>query len=443
MIELTLILFQFFLLFILFLFPITPYLNSHYLGKYNFDIYNIFCLNIIINLNIFLIFSIFIKNIELLFLINLGLAILFLLYNLKKNILFFKLINWKLLFLFFLVNISIFISIAEDPKLNWDGVVQWLPKASTYFQGLGFTDVGAHTYPHLGGFLWGYFWKNSFSGLEYSGRFFYIFFYILSIFSLINLLQINKKLKFPILLVFIIFILSITYDRFLFGGYQDTLLFSLLIMISNILYLIIVKNYKNFLTYSLYFMGAFICCWIKQEGLIYFFILSFILIFYEKRTKFIILNSIAFLVLLSIYFLLKLHLIGEVQFDQKIDFKIFNSFEFEIFKSIFLPLTINIFAAIIKYPLWLIILFFISISIFTKKNIPEIKYAYSFFVLNSVFIIFVIFYSCLNLNLDTCSLIMRVSMDRILYQSSGFYLIWIIYIFHKSEFFSKNRSYFN
>ena len=327
MIELTLILFHFFLLFILFLFPITPHLNNHYLGKYNFDIYNIFFFNIVINLNIYLIISIFIKNIQLLFLINIGLAILFLLYNLKKNILYFKLNNWKLLLLFFLVNISIFISVAENPKLNWDGAVVWLPKASTYFQGLGFTDVGAHTYPHLGGFLWGYFWKNSFSQLEYIGRFFYIFFYVLSIFSLINFLQVYKKLKFPILLMFIFFILSITYDRFLFGGYQDTLLFSLLIIISNILYLIKVKNYKNLFTYFLYFMGAFICCWIKQEGLIYFLILSFILIFYEKKTKIIIYHSITSILLLSIYFLLKYHLIGEVQFDQKIDLKIFNLFE--------------------------------------------------------------------------------------------------------------------
>ena len=441
MIEFILIILQFFVLSLLFLFPITPHINDRYLGKYNFDIYNILTINIILNLNIYLIISIFISDIKSLFFINIGLALFFIFINLKKNTLYFKSIDWRLLFLFFIINISFFTSLAEDPKLNWDGVVQWLPKASTYFQGLGFTNVGAYSYPHLGGFLWGYFWKNSILEMEYAGRFFYIFFYVLSVFSLINILKHKKKLNFLTITIFVIFIISITYDKFLFGGYQDTLLFSLIIIASNLLYLINIKKYQSFFTYFLFFLSAFICCWIKQEGLIYFTFLTLILILFEKSTKNKIVFLIFTLILLINYFLLRNYLIGEIQFDQKLDFKIFKLLDFNFVINILSSLIFNMIAAMLKYPIWLLILFFIFISLFTKKYLHEMRYIYFFLVLNLIFIFFIIFYSCLNLNFETCSLIMRVSMDRILYQSSGFYLVWIIYLFNNLKFFDSSRSY--
>lgn len=439
MIEYILIILQFFVLSLLFLFPITPYISNRYLGKYNFDIYNILSLNIIFNLNIYLIISIFITNIELLFFINIGLAFFFIFINLKQNILYFKSIDWRLLLLFFLINISFFTSLAEDPKLNWDGLVQWLPKASTYFQGLGFTNVGTYSYPHLGGFLWGYFWKNSYLEIEYLGRFFYVFFYILSIFSLINYLEIRIKSKFLILVIFLFFIISLSYDRFLFGGYQDTLLFSLLVIISKFLYLIIVKNHKNLVIYFLYFITAFICCWIKQEGFVYFITLTFILIFFEKPIKKKIILAISTIILLTIFVFIKNNLVGEIQFDQKLSINILNQIEFDFLIKVFISLLSNMLVAFIKYPIWLLILFFILYSIILKINVSVMKYVYSYFILNLMFISFIMFYSCLNLGIDSCSLIMKVSMDRIFYQSSGFYLIWIIYLFNNSKLFSKKN----
>ena len=123
MTELIFIVLQFFIITVLFLFPITPYVNDRYLEKYNFDIFNVFCINIIINLNCYLIISIFITEIKILFLINLAIASVALLISIKKNLIIFKSSNWKLLLLFFFINITFFISLAEDPKLNWDGLV--------------------------------------------------------------------------------------------------------------------------------------------------------------------------------------------------------------------------------------------------------------------------------------------------------------------------------
>tara|TARA_Y100000816_G_C26099262_1_gene582272 strand:- start:957 stop:2282 length:1326 start_codon:yes stop_codon:yes gene_type:complete len=440
MIEISQIIFQFFILLILFSFPITPYVNQQYLTKYNFNIFSIICLNIIINLNAYLILSTFIVNINLLFFINFFLAVTALIFNYKKNFFVIKSSDWKLLLLFFTINICIFISLAEDPRLNWDGIVQWLPKATTYFQGLGYTNVGAQTYPHLGGFLWGYFWKNNFLETEYIGRFFYVFFYLISIFSLNNYIKTSHKFKFIIVSIFLLSTISLTYDEFLFGGYQDTLLFAVLLVASKLLYLIIIKNKKDFFILLLYFLTAFICCWIKQEGFVYFVILTFVILFFEKNNK----NKFYFFILILlfslIYFYIKNFLIGSVQFDQKINFEVFQSLNFILIKEIILSMSLNLVSAIMKYPLWIFILFFILRAFFLNENFSKLKYVYSFFVLNFLFILLVIFYSCLNLGLDSCGLIMRVSMDRIMYQTSGFYLIWIIYIFYNSNFFSQIRS---
>ncbi len=440
MIELSQIAFHFFILSIFFIFPVTPYLNQRYLRKYNFDVYNIFCLNIVLNLNIYLIISIFIRNLELLFTINLILAFLFILTTFKKNIKIIKTYDWRLFLIFFLVNISIFTSIAEDPKLNWDGIYQWLPKASTYFHNLGFTIAGAPSYPHLGGFLWGYFWKNSFLEQEYVGRFFYAFFYVITIFSLLKYLKFNKKFKFPIICIFLTLIFSLTFDRFLFGGYQDVLLFSLILISSNFLYLIIAKRQNDFFILVIFFLSAFICCWIKQEGFIYFLILITIVVFSEKNKIKKIYSLISSLILIIIYFLIKNYLIGDLQFDQKININIFNFHNFYFLIDIFHTLLINFVTAIIKYPLWLFILFFILASIPEYKKIKNLRLIYSFLILNFLFIFLVIFYSCLNLGLESCNLIMKVSMDRIMYQSSGFYLIWIIYLFYNLKIFNKIRS---
>tara|TARA_B100000900_G_scaffold413519_1_gene437708 strand:- start:602 stop:1933 length:1332 start_codon:yes stop_codon:yes gene_type:complete len=439
MTELIFIVLQFFIITILFLFPITPYVNDRYLGKYNFDIYNVFCINIIINLNCYLIISIFITEIKTLFLINLTIASVALLISIKKNLIILKSSNWKLLLLFFLINMAFFISLAENPKLNWDGLKVWLPKASTYYQGLGFTDVGTHAYPHLGGFLWGYFWKNSLIDKEYIGRFFYIFFYVISIFSLISFFKGNKKISLPIIIGFLIFILSLTYDSFLFGGYQDVLLFSILLIISKFLYLIIFERQKDFYVYSVYFLGSFICLWIKQEGIIYFSILTLTLIIFENDYKKKIFFTLFSLILISIYFLLKNYLIGAIQFDQEINLEKIKLLDLILFKNVLFAFLTNFLVAIIKYPIWLLIILFFLISIFSKKKNLNIRYIYLFFILNLLFIVCIIFYSCLNLGFDNCSLIMRVSMDRIMYQSSGFYLIWIIYIFNDLNFFSRNR----
>ena len=77
----------------------------------------------------------------------------------------------------------------NDLSLMWDGLDHWIYKASAFFQGLGFVNTGNTSYPHLGGFVWGYFWKNSIIQKEYVGRLTFIFIYVSSIFCLMSLLK--------------------------------------------------------------------------------------------------------------------------------------------------------------------------------------------------------------------------------------------------------------
>ena len=81
---------QFFILFIFFLFPITPQISNIFFKKYNFQIFDIICINIVLNLNCYLLISAFKIDLNILFLINLILAIVFLLSHFKKNIIFLK-----------------------------------------------------------------------------------------------------------------------------------------------------------------------------------------------------------------------------------------------------------------------------------------------------------------------------------------------------------------
>ena len=85
-------------------------------------------------------------------------------------------------------------------------------------------------YPHLGTLVWGFFWKNSFLQYEYLGRLIYIYIYLLSLFSICELISNQNKIK----IILLSLILIISFDEFLFRGYQEVLLFSLFIFISKI-----------------------------------------------------------------------------------------------------------------------------------------------------------------------------------------------------------------
>ena len=423
MIEILQGIIQFFILFILFLFPITPQINNIFLKKYNFEIFDIICINLVLNLNCYLIISAFKIDLNILFAINFILAIAFLFFHFKKNIIFLKKIEFKVIFLFFIVNISLFFNSINDLSLMWDGLDHWIYKASAFFQGLGFVNTGNTSYPHLGGFIWGYFWKNSIVQKEYVGRLTFIFFYVSSLFYLINLFK--KSNLYIYKLIFIIVILALTYDKKLFGGYQDYLIFSLLIIISKLLYLIINNDGKKIFLETIFFLSAYILCWTKQEGFVYFIITVFLLILFEKEKRKKIFFFFTFLTLGCIYFFLKKFFNSELSFDQKLNINFLLTTNFSLLIQILKTITFNLIIAIFKYPIWIIILISFILSLTEKKNQYQFRYFYISIIINIFFIYSLMIHTCLYFEYS-CELISKVSLDRIIFQMSGFYLVFII-----------------
>ena len=229
MIEVLSIFFQFFIFLIIFSFPFTTkILNNNFSQKQNFfNFVDAHSINIIFFIYICLIASFLNFDLKLFFKIYFLLSIIFILFNYKNSILKFNNDLFKIFLVFLLINISIFFYIAQNLKLGWDGL-HWIEKAFIFFnneniQKLPEVSIHSH-YPHLGIYLWAFFWKNSFSELEYFGRFFYVYFYAVSIFLIVNSLKLkNKVLELSIILFFIL----VTFDPNLFAGYQEYLIFHL------------------------------------------------------------------------------------------------------------------------------------------------------------------------------------------------------------------------
>jgi hypothetical protein len=431
MIEISQAIIQLLLLFVFFLFPITPQINNIFLKKYNFGIFDIICINIILNLNCYLIISAFIINLNVLFLINLILATSFFIFHLKKNIIFLKEIKFQVIFLFFIINISLFLNSMNDLRLAWDGLAHWIFKASAYFQGLGFVNTGNTSYPHLGGFIWGYFWKNSIVQKEYVGRLVFIFIYVSSLFCLISLFK--RSIQNIYKLLFITIILALTYDKNLFGGYQDYLIFSLLIINSKFLYLIINKTGKNTFLLIIFFLSAYIASWIKQEGFFYFIITTSLLVLLEKEKKKKLYFLIISFILIASYFVLKKIFNNQFSFDQKINSQLLSSVNIFYLTETLKNITFNFIVAIFKYPLWILTLICIYLSLRNKKNYYQFRQFYFFFLINIIFIYFLMTFTCLNIGSNGCELVLKVSLDRIIFQTSGFYLIFIIVFLEKQK----------
>ena len=150
-------------------------------------------LNLIIVINLFLLFSFFKVNLNYLFLIVTTLSLSLIIIN-YKNFLFLLKKNISISLVFFVFIYSMSTVIAKTSFLEWDGLEHWIFKAQVYFQGGEYKDlanVPQNYYPHLGSYIWAFFWKNSYLQYEYFGRIFFIFIFATSIFSLISKLS-NK-----------------------------------------------------------------------------------------------------------------------------------------------------------------------------------------------------------------------------------------------------------
>ncbi|MDC0216101.1 hypothetical protein OAJ75_03315, partial [Candidatus Pelagibacter sp.] len=315
----------------------------------------------------------------------------------------------------------------------------WSIKMNNFFYGGKYSDLENFGYskyasifqPHLGSYLWALFSKNTFLQYEYLGRLIFPFVYLLSIFSLCEIIDGPKNNIAKILLS--ITIVTLTYDLFLFGGYQEYLMFSIIMFLSKLIYLVF--NKKNFYLILTIFLSLNLLIWTKQEGVIFslFFVVILLLNnFFSSNEKIYFSLIIILLLFFNGYFSISssnenylgsffVNLISN-------DSNFFSSFQFDfsiILKKLFY-ISLYIFKAFIKYPIWFIILPIFCFLIYKRDKSPIYQKILIFGIMNLA----LIFYIFLFHSSDFIWLL-KVALDRVVFQTTGFYCIVIILFFKK------------
>lgn len=440
MIEIFSIIVQLFIFIFLTSFPVnnisTPLLYKN-LGNSNF-----FCIpvNILIILFIFLICSFFKINLHYIF------SFIFILYSLIFLKDFYKIYreilnknNLSLKFFFIAFNYFLFFDLAYNLEIGWDGLAIWIFKVNNFYNGENYfslfeQEIAYKQYPHLGSYSWAFFWKNSLIEKEYFGRLFYYYVYLVSIFVVVKSLKNFSNPKI-IITIFCLILLSQDYDNTL-QGYQDYLLFSLLIFSGKLIQTIASrKQPKNLLLNFFFLLSILIIPWIKNEGAFYSFFLV-ILFFLSKNnffTKFIFL----FLATLNIgthaiiiKFIYKLENLYQFPLDTIL--MLFKNFDISNLIIKISYIFIYLFHGFTKYPIAFLYLIGIFYIIKYKKISYENKFFLFFFFMQFLFIFSVYILSNQDLVWH-----LQTSIKRLILQTSGFYLfisIWVINNYVKKNF---------
>ncbi len=431
MIEILQIIFQLFLFIFLTSFPVNKYLFNQSSSIKKLSFLSSLSINSLFLIFLLLFFSFFkIDLINVFYFIFFTYSLLFLkIFSSKKRKINNK--NWSLIVFFLFALVSVFFKTSYQFELGWDGF-SWKEKANFFYNGGYLFDINDFTetyqnYPHLGAYIWAFFWKNSYLGHEYIGRLFYDYIYITSLFAIILNFQNLNNLKKIFIFILLFFC---TFDDGL-GGYQDYLIFSILTIFAAQL----VNHYfnkDNYLFYTVFIFSGILLPWIKVEGFFYSIFLIIIFLIYElqfnknkkKNLKFLFSSLIIFSLLIRV--IVNNFVLGENTLFQSNLLNFFNSdLSLEIiFTNTYYILfyTINSF---FKYPIWLFNSFGLLLSLYFLKNIKVLKVFLIFFILNFLFIFSIYFTTSTDI-----VWYLAASLDRLVLQTSGFYFV-IFSLFNK------------
>ena len=414
---------QFLIFFIIFQYPINKSILNN-CSKLKFNFFEIITLNIILHLFFYLILSFLSINLKVFFILEIFFGLSFIIFNIinlfKKNTLAVD-DNFILIIIFVIFNIILFTQIAGHMRLEWDGLDHWIYKAQIYFQEGTFADikhVDFSYYPQLGSFLWGYFWKNSFLELEYFGRLIFPFLYLVGIFLSVSSLNSNKNLLIKVVIIVVLITLSL--DFYLFGGYQDYLLFFEILVFSKFFELY--KKNKSNLLFVILFLDTVLILWTKQEGFFYNIILTIVfVVFCDQKNKIKALFSI--LVFLSIFLQIELknNIIGNFEFNEPIIHNgLLRYLQISEIISTFLLISKNIIISFFRYPIWILTLFIVSYSqLFNQVKMET--YTKFYLLVYFIFVYAIYFQTKMDL-----AYVLPITIDRILLQGSGFMIYPVV-----------------
>ena len=375
----------------------------------------------IIFINVLLVFSLL--NISLNYLI-ISLIVFSLILILKKKIKFEINFNLKN-FLIFIYIFIISIILVYDLQLGWDAKFFWFLKTINFYQDnslLNLEKIPATDYPHLGSYIWSFFWRFPFGSYEYLGRIFYVFLYIISIFYFCEIFKSNETYK----LILSSLVILTTFDIELFNGNQEIIIFSLMLIAAKLSYELVSKKIKNPNSHIIFLLLSFnAALWIKNEGLFLLGFILFIILFFGnlnfKQKKLVVLVS---LFLISTRFIILYFLNSELE-----SFEFEKTFNYSFFENLTLNLkTISFYSFVysLSLPLIMLSLLILLLNIYLFK-IDKIQLFIIFYLLLNVLFIFAAF----MLTMEDVEWQVRVGLKRVMFESSGFYLLTIVYLFNK------------
>jgi hypothetical protein len=322
--------------------------------------------------------------------------------------------------IFPIVCLSIFFEIAHHAILDWDGLEHWFWKVNSFYQNQDIENIKnlpMPQYPHLGSYLWSFFWKNSLFNYEYIGRLFIPYIYIVSLFTICA--DIRNKLYG---VLFIILLLAASYDIFLFSGYQEYITFSYICFLAKFIFLNKKNYYDKLFSYAIILIGSFCLLWIKQECFFYVIFFNFCFIFFVKNKNLEkIYFTIIFFFLIILYLLIEKYLKGNIEYQVKFDLSNLKKFkEIELIAIYIIEITKHIIIAFFKYPILIFnifILFFINLKI--QKN-NEYRFILFFFLLNFIFLYIIYF-----IHPATLEEMLPNTVDRLLFQVSSIGIVFM------------------
>ena len=410
------------ILFIFFIFSCTTLLyDNHKIFKKNiFYAFDKIIINSIILINIFIFTSILNINQKYILIIYIITFLLSFRSKLFKENLKHTYINTSFIICFIIIFL-LSIDIAHELDLGWDVKSHYYLKTLLFFQSDKFenlTKFPVPDYPHLGGYLWSFFWKFPFNEHEYMGRISYVCIYVLSIFSITRCINVNTFLK----NIFSILIILSTYKYNLFSGLQDNLIFSFMLIIASFYYRFVnTTNIKLKQNYFYIIFGVInILFWIKNESLIYAFVFFLILIclhfsyFKNKKTIFLIFVSIILFRIIIFYYY-------DFYFHEGYQLKETTSLNIIDYYNRFKLINYYLFFNLVRNPIYFVTLFCMFSIVYKFRSDNNIKLIAIFLLFNIIFI-----YSAYMFRQVDIEFHLRNSIGRVLYQTSGLYILSVV-----------------
>ena len=249
----------------------------------------------------------------------------------------------------------------------------------------------------------------------------FVFFSLLLVYSC-QIFESNETYK----LILSSLIILTTFDIELFNGNQEIIIFSLILVAAKLSYELVAKKIKNPINHLIFLLLSFnAALWIKNEGLFLLGFILFITLFFGnlnlKQKKFVVSISVF---LIATRFMILYFLNSELE-----SFEFEKTFNYSFFENLTLNLkTISFYSFVYSLSLPVIIssLLILLLNIYLFK-IDKIQLFIIFYLILNVLFIFMSF----MLSMESVEWQVRVGLKRVMFESSGFYLLTIVYLFNK------------